>query len=156
MAINETLFIRLCFQGKMKVRGLLNAGRTVYRYGGSLAFFKGLNARVLYQMPSTAICWSTYEFFKFFFISRKEEHEERKRYLHASCVFCYLYRICIVRLLDYQLLLACLSFYCSFVLLLHWYNFTWTLYESDISQLTLPLYLLVLDCFVSQCLGSLQ
>jgi hypothetical protein len=25
----------------------------------------GLKARVLYQMPSTAICWTTYEFFKY-------------------------------------------------------------------------------------------
>lgn len=28
-------------------------------------FFKGLQARVLYQMPATAVCWSTYEFFKY-------------------------------------------------------------------------------------------
>lgn len=66
-------------EGKLMVRGLLNAVRTVYRLGGPLGFFKGMSARVLYQMPSTAICWSTYEFFKFFFISRKEEHEEKKR-----------------------------------------------------------------------------
>jgi len=26
---------------------------------------QGMSARVLYQMPSTAICWSIYEFFKF-------------------------------------------------------------------------------------------
>ena len=26
---------------------------------------QGLQARVLYQMPSTAICWTVYEFFKY-------------------------------------------------------------------------------------------
>lgn len=30
-----------------------------------MGFFKGLLPRVLYSMPATAICWSTYEFFKF-------------------------------------------------------------------------------------------
>uniref|UniRef100_A0A182T591 Mitoferrin n=1 Tax=Anopheles maculatus TaxID=74869 RepID=A0A182T591_9DIPT len=30
-----------------------------------MGFFKGMQARVLYQMPATAICWSTYEFFKY-------------------------------------------------------------------------------------------
>lgn len=33
---------------------------------GPLGFFRGLVPRVLYSMPATAICWSTYEFFKFF------------------------------------------------------------------------------------------
>lgn len=37
----------------------------IYRLNGLGGFFKGLKARVLYQMPSTAICWSTYEFFKY-------------------------------------------------------------------------------------------
>lgn len=34
--------------------------------------FSGMRARIVYQMPSTAICWSTYEFFKYF-ISRSNE-----------------------------------------------------------------------------------
>lgn len=37
----------------------------IYRVAGPLGFFKGLQARVLYSMPATAICWSTYEFFKY-------------------------------------------------------------------------------------------
>lgn len=49
----------------MKVHGLGNAIRTVYKIGGPLGYFRGMSARVLYQMPSTAICWSTYEFFKY-------------------------------------------------------------------------------------------
>ncbi|XP_065351002.1 mitoferrin-1 [Cloeon dipterum] len=47
------------------VSGLFNAARTIYNLNGLGGFFKGLRARVLYQMPSTAICWSTYEFFKY-------------------------------------------------------------------------------------------
>jgi len=37
----------------------------IYRLNGVGGFFKGLKARVLYQMPSTAICWSTYELIKY-------------------------------------------------------------------------------------------
>lgn len=50
---------------QFKVSGLLNAIRTVYKLGGPFGYFRGMSARVLYQMPSTAICWSTYEFFKY-------------------------------------------------------------------------------------------
>uniref|UniRef100_A0A1B6E6V8 Mitoferrin n=1 Tax=Clastoptera arizonana TaxID=38151 RepID=A0A1B6E6V8_9HEMI len=52
-------------EGSIKVSGMLNAMRTVYQVGGPFGFFRGISARVLYQMPSTAICWSTYEFFKY-------------------------------------------------------------------------------------------
>lgn len=45
--------------------GMLAAVRTVYRLGGLSGFFRGVQARVMYQMPATAICWSTYEFFKY-------------------------------------------------------------------------------------------
>lgn len=47
----------------------MNAIRTVYKLGGPFGFFRGISARVLYQMPSTAICWSTYEFFKYLLLS---------------------------------------------------------------------------------------
>ncbi|XP_077378665.1 mitoferrin-1 [Festucalex cinctus] len=46
--------------------GMANTFRTVYKLGGPAAFFKGVQARVIYQMPSTAIAWSVYEFFKYF------------------------------------------------------------------------------------------
>ncbi|NXO81138.1 MFRN1 protein, partial [Sitta europaea] len=46
--------------------GMANAFSTVYQLGGVPGFFKGVQARVIYQMPSTAIAWSVYEFFKFF------------------------------------------------------------------------------------------
>ncbi|KAI4796337.1 hypothetical protein KUCAC02_027820 [Chaenocephalus aceratus] len=45
--------------------------------GGVPAFFKGVQARIIYQMPSTAISWSVYEFFKY--IITKRQHERRLR-----------------------------------------------------------------------------
>ncbi|XP_020327102.1 mitoferrin-1-like isoform X1 [Oncorhynchus kisutch] len=55
--------------------GMANAFRTVYRFGGMAAFFKGIQARVIYQMPSTAIAWSVYEFFKYFLTKQQMEGE---------------------------------------------------------------------------------
>ncbi|XP_053274877.1 mitoferrin-2 [Pleuronectes platessa] len=59
------------------ISGLGEAFRTVYRMGGVPAFFKGVQARIIYQMPSTAISWSVYEFFKY--IITKRQHERRLR-----------------------------------------------------------------------------
>lgn len=53
-------------------KGLFDAIRKVYRVAGMAGFFKGIQARVLYQMPATAVCWSTYEFFKFILYRREE------------------------------------------------------------------------------------
>lgn len=39
-----------------------------------IGFFKGVGARVLYSMPATAICWSTYEFFKFVLSSKSKDN----------------------------------------------------------------------------------
>ncbi|XP_054905259.1 mitoferrin-1 [Poeciliopsis prolifica] len=61
--------------------GMANAFRTVYRLGGLAAFFKGVQARVIYQMPSTAIAWSVYEFFKYFLTKQKLEQEAASRQL---------------------------------------------------------------------------
>ncbi|KAF4070495.1 hypothetical protein AMELA_G00286030 [Ameiurus melas] len=58
--------------------GMANAFRTVYRLGGLTAFFKGAQARVIYQMPSTAIAWSVYESFKYF-LTRDEESTGQNR-----------------------------------------------------------------------------
>ena len=58
--------------------GMANAFRTVYRLGGAAAFFKGVQARVIYQMPSTAIAWSVYEFFKYFMTQQQLEREASK------------------------------------------------------------------------------
>lgn len=47
-------------------RGMVEAIKQIYSVAGAGGFFKGLTARVLYSMPATAICWSTYEFFKYY------------------------------------------------------------------------------------------
>ncbi|XP_053572059.1 mitoferrin-1 [Bombina bombina] len=52
--------------------GMVNTLRTVYQLGGVGGYFKGVQARVIYQMPSTAIAWSVYEFFKYALTKRKE------------------------------------------------------------------------------------
>ncbi|XP_055331506.1 mitoferrin-1-like [Paramacrobiotus metropolitanus] len=46
------------------IKGLLGALSTIYAHRGMWGFFQGLQARVIYQMPSTAVSWSVYEFFK--------------------------------------------------------------------------------------------
>ncbi|XP_062452756.1 mitoferrin-1 isoform X4 [Rhea pennata] len=53
--------------------GMVNAFKTVYRLGGISGYFRGVQARVIYQMPSTAIAWSVYEFFKYFLTKHKLE-----------------------------------------------------------------------------------
>ncbi|XP_019412120.1 PREDICTED: mitoferrin-1 isoform X1 [Crocodylus porosus] len=58
--------------------GMVNAFRTVYQLGGIPAYFRGVQARVIYQMPSTAIAWSVYEFFKY--IITKHKLEKRSPY----------------------------------------------------------------------------
>ncbi|KAG9464537.1 mitoferrin-2 [Eleutherodactylus coqui] len=55
------------------ITGMANAFRTVYRIGGVTAYFRGVQARIIYQMPSTAIAWSVYEFFKYIITKRQEE-----------------------------------------------------------------------------------
>lgn len=56
-----------------QISGLAHAFRTVYRLGGLKGFFKGAQARVIYQIPSTAISWSVYEFFKYGLTKRERE-----------------------------------------------------------------------------------
>ena len=47
-----------------RIHGVVNAMIKIYQASGPRGYFKGLSARVIYQMPSTAVCWSVYEFFK--------------------------------------------------------------------------------------------
>nr|XP_048308886.1 mitoferrin-2 isoform X2 [Myodes glareolus] len=60
------------------ITGMANAFRTVYQVGGVTAYFRGVQARVIYQIPSTAIAWSVYEFFKYLITKRQEEWREGK------------------------------------------------------------------------------
>ncbi|KAJ0005180.1 hypothetical protein NQD34_011394 [Periophthalmus magnuspinnatus] len=64
------------------ISGLAHAFRTVYRLGGLKGFFKGVQARVIYQMPSTAISWSVYEFFKYGLT--KHQHNKRRTQTHLE------------------------------------------------------------------------
>lgn len=51
-----------------QITGLVHAASTIYRCCGPKGYFQGLQARVLYSIPSTAISWSVYEFFKHFIV----------------------------------------------------------------------------------------
>ncbi|XP_033219867.1 mitoferrin-1-like [Belonocnema kinseyi] len=52
-------------QGSVRPQGMVEAFKMVYRLGGVAGFFRGMTARILSQMPATAICWTTYESFKY-------------------------------------------------------------------------------------------
>lgn len=45
--------------GEVRASGMVDAYRLVYRYWGLRGFFRGLSARIVYQVPATAICWTT-------------------------------------------------------------------------------------------------
>ncbi|KAK9501594.1 hypothetical protein O3M35_012291 [Rhynocoris fuscipes] len=72
---------------KERVTGLFGAVKTVYRLGGPFGFFKGLSARVVHQMPSTAICWTSYEFFKYLLRKKNETVSDIKtKYVHFQFI----------------------------------------------------------------------
>lgn len=50
-------------------RGMLDACSLIYRNMGLMGFTRGIVPRVLTFMPSNALCWLSYEFFKMFFLS---------------------------------------------------------------------------------------
>lgn len=58
-----------------KLVGMFTAAKTVYKVAGITGYFQGVRARVLYQMPATAIAWSVYEFFKHFL----SQHQQQSR-----------------------------------------------------------------------------
>jgi len=55
-----------------RVSGLIDASRLVYKCCGVRGYFQGMQARVVVAMPSTAISWSVYEFFKYH--NRQQDH----------------------------------------------------------------------------------
>ncbi|XP_008549634.1 mitoferrin-1 [Microplitis demolitor] len=59
-------------QSGVKAQGMVHAIKIVYNFAGIPGFFRGLSARIFYQIPATAICWSTYEFFKYI-LARKHD-----------------------------------------------------------------------------------
>ncbi|KAL5022579.1 hypothetical protein ScPMuIL_001734 [Solemya velum] len=57
------------------VNGMIAAFKTVYEFQGIPGYFRGLQARVVMQIPATAISWSTYEFFKYFIAKRSAAND---------------------------------------------------------------------------------
>jgi solute carrier family 25 iron transporter 28/37 len=53
--------------------GFKDAARIIHHRYGIWGFFRGFKARVLVNMPSTAISWSVYEYFKWFLSSDKDD-----------------------------------------------------------------------------------
>lgn len=47
-----------------RVTGMSDAFRIIWRRDGIKGFFRGVSPRVLTHMPSNALCWLSYEFFK--------------------------------------------------------------------------------------------
>lgn len=66
-----------------RIVGIIGAFRTIYVMNGLSGFFKGLNARVLYQMPGTAISWSVYELFKYQ-LAKKQSLSDRPPSSHRD------------------------------------------------------------------------
>ena len=59
-----------------QISGLINAASTIYKCCGPKGYFQGLNARIIYSMPSTAISWSVYEFFKYLINKSNQRHHK--------------------------------------------------------------------------------
>jgi solute carrier family 25 iron transporter 28/37 len=60
----------------MKIRnakGFREAASIIYERYGIHGFFRGFKPRVLTNMPSTAISWSVYEYFKWFLASGEDD-----------------------------------------------------------------------------------
>ena len=49
------------------VRGLFHAAAIIQRQYGWSGFFRGIRPRIITTMPSTAICWTSYEMAKSYF-----------------------------------------------------------------------------------------
>lgn len=54
------------------ISGFANAASIIYRCCGFKGYFNGLQARVMFSMPSTAISWTVYESFKFYLHSSNQ------------------------------------------------------------------------------------
>ncbi|KAK9470936.1 mitochondrial RNA-splicing protein MRS3 [Dipodascopsis tothii] len=52
------------------IKTLADAARIIYRRDGAKGFLRGLKPRIVANMPSTAICWTSYEMAKFYIYRR--------------------------------------------------------------------------------------
>ena len=57
-----------------KVHGIIATLFKIHEMSGFRGYFKGISARVVFQMPSTAICWSAYELLKQLLGLKDAEH----------------------------------------------------------------------------------
>lgn len=65
------------------IRGLFGAAQAVLEKQGPLGLFRGMKARVVGILPSTAISWSIYEYFKWM-LSRRSAAVSDKRESNPS------------------------------------------------------------------------
>jgi solute carrier family 25 iron transporter 28/37 len=59
-----------------RVRGMWSATRAVWAEHGAAGFFRGAVPRTLAFVPSTAICWACYEYFKSHVISSMQQQQQ--------------------------------------------------------------------------------
>jgi len=71
-------------QQRGHVHDIMSAARAVYRLRGFTGFFSGTTARVVFQIPSTAIAWVVYEFFKYLLTKDWQQAHESQKYEHAA------------------------------------------------------------------------
>ncbi|RZF49101.1 hypothetical protein LSTR_LSTR008387 [Laodelphax striatellus] len=63
--VSKTLLNTQKHEEKVPIIGVWNAVKKVYTLAGPSGYFRGATARVLHIMPSTGICWGTYESMKY-------------------------------------------------------------------------------------------
>lgn len=62
-----------------KIKGLQHAMVTIYKMHGLWGFTRGMKARVMHHVPSTAICWCVYEFFKHYFSDQNIKNRDDQK-----------------------------------------------------------------------------
>jgi solute carrier family 25 (mitochondrial iron transporter), member 28/37 len=68
--------------GSKRYRGALHVASDVWKNEGPLAFFRGTTARVLYFVPSAAICWTIYELSKKLLIRGDDDDDDDHHHHH--------------------------------------------------------------------------
>jgi solute carrier family 25 iron transporter 28/37 len=53
--------------------GMIEACRIIYQMEGAKGFSRGINARIATHIPANALCWLSYEGFRFFLNKREKE-----------------------------------------------------------------------------------
>ncbi|PAA53893.1 hypothetical protein BOX15_Mlig009775g1 [Macrostomum lignano] len=65
-------------QNRVIISSFLSAAKTVYQLEGLSGYFRGVQARVVFQMPGTAISWSVYETFKWYLRQRSANAKQQQ------------------------------------------------------------------------------